>query len=66
MNDDMKASGLNTVSQVHYYYDAQYVKNLQAKIDRNNRKIAALKKEIADLEEELRVKGLPQRWADPK
>ena len=57
--------GLNTLSVEHYYYDEKYVKNLKLQIEKNNQRIASFKKQLTDLEEDLRVKGLPARWADP-
>lgn len=39
-------------------------RNQQNQIDANNKKIASLKKQLEDLSDELRHKGLPARWAD--
>lgn len=53
----------SSVTVEHYYYDPKKLKELQSAIDTNNKRIADLKKQLADLEEELRRKGLPSGWA---
>lgn len=52
-----------SVTVEHYYYDPKKLKELQSAIDSNDKRIADLKKQLTDLEEELRRKGLPSGWA---
>jgi len=61
--DVMAKYSPSSVTAEHYYYDPKKLKELQSAIDTNNKRIADLKKQLADLEEELRRKGLPSGWA---
>lgn len=63
MADVMAKYSPTSVTVEHYYYDPKKLKELQSAIDTNNKRIADLKKQLADLEEELRRKGLPSGWA---
>ncbi len=61
--DVMAKYSPTSVTVEHYYYDPKKLKEIQTAIDANNSLIARLKKQLADLEEELRRKGLPSGWA---
>jgi hypothetical protein len=61
--DTMAKYSPTSVTVEHYYYDPKKLKELQSAIDTNTRRVADLKKQLADLEEELRRKGLPSGWA---
>lgn len=61
--DVMAKYAPSSVTVEHYYYDPKKVKELQGAIDANNSRIANLKKQLTDLEEDLRRKGLPSGWA---
>ena len=63
MADMMAKYSPTSVTVEHYYYDPKKLKELQSAIDTNNKRIADLKKQLADLEEDLRRKGLPSGWA---
>lgn len=64
LKEEMARASPSSATVVHYSYDARYVKSIQAKIDANNRQIEKLRKQLDDLEEELRRKGLPSGWAN--
>ncbi len=53
----------SSVTAEHYYYDPKKLRELESAIDANSKQIADLKKQLADLEEELHRKGLPSGWA---
>ena len=63
LTDEMAKYSPTSVTVEHYYYDPQRLKQLQSAIDTNNKRLADLKQRLADLEEELRRKGLPSGWA---
>ena len=65
LKDAMKEASPSSVTVKHYYYDAKYIASIQRDIDSNDKARAQLKQKMADLEEELRKKGLPASWADP-
>jgi hypothetical protein len=66
LKDDMTAAAPNSVTVQHRYYDPKRLKELQAAIDENDKQVASLQKQIADLKEEVHSKGYPDSWADPE
>jgi chromosome segregation ATPase len=61
---EMNKASPHTVAVDHYYHDVEYIKHLEISIAANNRTRERLKKQIADLEKELRRLGLPSSWAE--
>ncbi len=65
LKDEMLRASSQVFAPDATYYDPKRVARVQSEIDANNKMRQQLKKQLADLEEELRKKGLPAGWADP-